>query len=197
MRWILPEIGKAEKNLPTWSLNEWSLIQLHSFNLNLKKSHATQIFVCLKIKKIKLLSFTLHLIPSLNPSGTFLSSAIPPNKDSASLMSNTLTIFPLFSPCTASSGPDSEVPSTVLWPSSQRTTSPPSLFRSPMRAALQHSPQWMRSLLSPLFLLFPLFPPTARQKNRGNPARETDRRGERESGREGEWAEAGREGCED
>lgn len=49
---------------------------------------------------------------------------------------------------------------------------------------LQHSLQWMRSLLSPLALLFPLFPPQQDRKTEEI---------QRERGR----VEAGREGCKD
>lgn len=125
-------------------------------------------------------------------------SLCPTNNDSSSpphdTKTNILTIFLLFSPCTVSSGPDSEVLSTVLWPSSQSTTSPPSLFRTLMRAALQHSPQWMRSLLSPLFLLFPLFPPQQDRKTEEiQQERQTGRQTEGGRERENERMGGGRQ----
>lgn len=76
--------------------------------------------------------------------------------------------------------------STVLWPSSQSTTSPPSLPSTLLRAPLHHSLQWMRSLLSPLILLFPLFPP---QQDRKTEEIQQGRQREREDG----WRQAERD----
>lgn len=70
--------------------------------------------------------------------------------------------------------------STVLWPSSQSTISPASLPSALLRTPLHHSLQWMRSLLSPLPLLFPLFPP---QQDRKTEEIQQERQGERENGR--------------
>lgn len=58
---------------------------------------------------------------------------------------------------------DSRVLSTVLWPSSH-SSSLPSLSSFLLRAPFHHSLQWTKSLLSPLVLLFPLFPPQQDRK---------------------------------
>lgn len=60
----------------------------------------------------------------------------------------------------------------------RESTSPPIMSSTLLRAALQHSLQWMRSLLSPLFLLFPLFPP---QQDRKTEEIQQERRREREN----------------
>lgn len=81
---------------------------------------------------------------------------------------------------------DSGAQSTVLWPSSHSTTSPPSLPSFLLRAPLHHSLQWMRSLLSPLVLLFPLFHP---QQDRKTEEIQQERQRERENG----WRQAERD----
>ena len=84
---------------------------------------------------------------------------------------------------------DSELLPSVLWPSSQRIHQSTHYVQHSVKSCTPALTTVDEKLTVSTLSFVPIVSPTARQKNRGNPARETER--------EREQAEAGREGCKD